>query len=105
MKTTLPKRLPVCAVPAFVLAIAAWLLFCGIINPPAFLKDDTGHTSFFIEMSMVCCGNCAFVLAIIALARRERFSALSVSALIAVLTITGLILAAMVKLVGHREGQ
>jgi len=104
MKTTRPKRLPVCAIPAFVLAIAAWLLFCWIINPPAFLKDDTGHNFFLIEIVMVCCGNCAFALAIIALARRERFSALSVSALIVVLAIMGLILAAMVMLAGHIEG-
>jgi hypothetical protein len=92
-------------VPAFVLAIVAWLLFCWIINPALFLQDDTGHKFFFIEMSMYGCGNCAFVLAIIALACRERFSALSVSALIAVLAIAGLILAAMVMLMGHTQGQ
>lgn len=56
-------------------------------------------------MSMYFSGFCAFVLAIVALARRERFSALPVSALIVVLEIVGLILAAMVMLAGHMEGQ
>jgi hypothetical protein len=77
---TPPKRLPVCAVLAFVSALATWRLFLWIINPPAFLKDTTGHKFYLSEMSMYYCGFSAFVFAVIALARRERFPALAVSA-------------------------
>lgn len=106
MKTTPPKRHPICAVLAFVAALAACQLFLWIINPPAFLKDDTGHKFFFSLMSMYFCQGCGFVVAIVALARRERFSALPVSALILVLAIVGLILGAMVLMTTeHMNGR
>ena len=106
MNTTPPKRPPVFAVLAFVSALVAWLLFCWIINPPGFLKDDTGHKFFFSLMSMYFCQGCGFVFAVLALARRERFPALPVSALIVVLTIVGLILGAMVLMTTeHMNGR
>jgi amino acid transporter len=107
MMTGRPKRPLICGILSFLAAIATLLLFCRIINPPAFLKDATGHNSYsIIQTSMNNCGFCAFFLAIIALVRRERFPALPVSALIVVLTIVGLFLGAIVLMTTqHMNGR
>ncbi len=99
------KRLPICALLAFGSALTALLLFGWMWNPPSFLQDNTGHSFFFIELFMLLGCGCAFVFAVLALARRERFSALPVSALIVVLAIIALILGAMVLLSQHMEGR
>jgi len=99
------KRLPICALLAIGSAVVALLLLCWMLSPPSFLQDDTGHSLFFMEMFMLLGCGCASVFGVLALARRERFSALPVSALIVVLAIIGLILAVMVLLSQHMQGR
>ena len=98
------RRFPICALLAFGSAVAAFLLFCWMWNPPSFLQDKTGRNLFFIEMFMFLNCGCAFVFAVVALARRERFSALPVSALIVITAIFGLMIGIMVLLSRHMMG-
>ncbi len=99
------KRLPICGVLSLAAALGAWILFCWMWNPPAFIKNDAGRGIFWLEMLTFFCMGTGFGLGVVALVRRERFSAAClVSALIVNGAIVGLILTVMALLSQHMEG-
>ena len=73
---------------------------------PALILAGQYWTQFFLYGDVhVAWLRLCILFAIIALARRERFSTLPVSALIVVLAIVALIVGAMVLLSKHMEGR
>jgi hypothetical protein len=105
--STSPKRFPIFASLSLAAGMAAWMLFCWLFNPPAFMRNDqTGRGLFWCEAGMVVCIAFAFLLGVAALVRRERFSrATLASAALVALAVFGLIMLAMALLSQHMMGQ
>lgn len=104
---TSPRRFPIFGILSFAAALTAWMLFCWLFNPPAFMQNDqTGRGLFWCEAGMAACIAIAFLLGVAALVRRERFSVAALaSSLLVALAVFGLITLVMILLSRHMMGQ
>ena len=76
------KRPPVCGALSLAVTMFTWLLLYRMYRSPPFLRDDTRHKFFFSLLVLYGCAFGGFILAVVALALRERFWILPALALL-----------------------